>query len=354
MSWAGDHLTARRLVLGVAATVAVGATAGATLDADPGPERPQPAASAASLGAGAGIPGAESSAVPSPCGPASAATIAAVDATVAQGIYTAEIHSHEVSADVAHITSARSLLGALASNNEAAVHSAVHAIVYTPHWHIVRLRVVKAGHVLADVGGPDIIAPVSGPLRWRGRTVGTYVMSVQDDVGYVKLVSRFIGVPVDLYSNGSFLMGTLQPAPSKVSDGASVTVGGNAFTTRVLSARAFPDGALRIGLFVPKPTPAVASASCAAVRVAEWGNIARHVAARFKPLTAHYQDLVDVLRGTTGGFAYVRSGSTRIAGGSGPSQIPQRGTVRYRGRTWSVFSWEPSPPARVYVLIPLA
>ena len=141
------------------------------------------------------------------------APIASVDGLLSQGIYAAEIRSREVSADAAHITHSQALLSALASNDTAAVHEAVHSIVYTPHWHIVRLRVVRAGRVVADVGGPDVIAPISGSLRSRGRTLGTYVMSVQDNLGYVKLVTRFIGVPVNLYRNGSFLMGTLQPAP---------------------------------------------------------------------------------------------------------------------------------------------
>lgn len=275
-----------------------------------------------------------------------------MDATVAQGIYAAEIHSREVNADVAHITGSQALLGALASNNEAAVYTAVHAIVYAPHWHIVRLRVLKAGRVLADVGGPDVIAPVSGALKLKGRLVGTYVMSVQDDVGYVKLVSRFIGVPVDVYRNGSFLMGTLQPAPSKLRAGASLNVSGGSFQLQLLSARAFPSGTLSVALLVPTPVPTVSAASCASVRLATWGSVAMHIAARLKPLQAHYQDLVDVLRGTTGGPAFVLSGSTRIAGGAVPARIPARGIVRFAGRSWSVFSWEPVPPARVYFLTP--
>ncbi len=307
---------------------------------------------AAAVIAGSALSSASSTTSSSPCGPASASTIAGVDATVAQGIYAAEIHSREVSSDVAHITGSHALLSALASNNEAAVHAAVHAIVYTPHWHIVRLRVLKAGRVLADVGGPDVIAPVSGALRSNGRPVGTYVMSVQDDLGYEKLVSRFIGVPVDLYRNGAFLMGTLQPAPSKVSANAPVSVKGASYQLQLLSVRAFPSGALRVALLVPTPAPSVSAASCASVRLAAWGSIAMHIAARLKPLQAHYQDLVDVLHGTTGGPAFVRSGSTRIAGGAVPARIPDRGTVRFAGRSWSVFSWEPVPPARVYLLTP--
>ncbi len=349
----GKRLTARRLLFVVAALTIVGAIFNGTLDADPdaSPARHATARSTGGGGLAAAVaaPNTRSDTPSSPCGTASAGAIAGVDAFVAQGIYAAELRSHEVSADIAHVTGSQALLQALASNNEAAVGAAVHAIVYAPHWHIVRLRVERAGRVLADVGGPDIIAPMSGALRWRGRTVGTYVMSVQDDVGYVKLVSRFIGVPIDLYRNGSFLMGTLQPPPATVSTGASVSVGGNAYQARVLSARAFPAGSLRVALLVPRP--ASTSASCPAVRLAAWGSIATHIAARFNPLPAHYRDLVDVLRSVTGGLAYVRSGSSRLAGGAGPSRLPDRGTVRYGGRSWSVFSWSPSPPARIYLLI---
>ncbi len=341
-------------MLVLAAVVIAGAALGTTLDADPGPVRQARArlTSPGSTGPGSVLLSVSSSAASPACGAASASTIAGVDTTVAQGIYTAEIHSSEVRADISHITGSQALLSASASNNEAAVYAAVHGIVYTPHWHIVRLRVVKAGRVVADVGGPDVIAPVSGTLRWKGRTIGTYVMSVQDDVGYVKLVSRIIGVPIDLYRDRAFLMGTLQPAPSAVSAGSSVDVGGASYQVQLLSANAFPSGTLRVALLVPTPAPSVSSASCTSIRLAAWGSIAMHVAARFKPLQAHYQDLVDVLHGTTGGPAFVLSGSTRIAGGAVPARIPARGIVSFAGRSWSVFSWEAVPPARIYFLTP--
>jgi hypothetical protein len=354
MSGAGKRLTARRLLFVLAALIILGATSASTLDTDPdaSPARHAPGQVTASSSLGPAATGSnmKSDAPSSPCGAASAGTIAGVDAIVAQQIYAAELRGHEVSADIAHVIGSQMLLRALARNNQAAVSAAVHAIVYTPLWHIVRLRVERAGRVLADVGGPDVIAPISGALRWQGRTIGTYVMSVQDDVGYVKLVSRFIGVPIDLYRNGSFLMGTLQPPPAPVSSGASVSVGGRAYQARVLSAHSFPTGSLRVALLVPSPTSTFAS--CAAVRLAEWGSVAMHIADRFSPLPAHYRDLIDILRSMTDGLAYVRSGSTRLAGGTGPSRVPDRGTVKYKGRSWSVFSWAPRPPARIYFLIP--
>jgi hypothetical protein len=348
-----------RLVLGIAAVTTVGAIVGATRHDDFQSDA-QTSRQSASPGHSATVPTAYDAvlrATSGRCGAASAEAIASVDVKVAQRIYTGELHGSEASADIAHINGDRELLSALASSNAAGVYAAVHTLVYTPHWHIVRLRVVKNGRVLADVGGPYIIAPVSGPLKWQSRKVGSYVMSVQDDVGYVKLISRFIGVPIDLYRvppgpPGTFLMGTLQPAPSSVSSGQSVTVAGSTYQAHVLNALAFPTGTLQAALFVPKPTSAMASRSCAAVQVAAWGNVAKHIASRFTPLSAHYSDLVGTLEGSTAGLVYVRAGSKQLAGGAGPARIPRNGTVKYHGRSWSVFSWEPVPPARIYFLTP--
>jgi hypothetical protein len=287
------------------------------------------------------------------CGPASSATIAGVDDLVAHRIYTAELSGNEARADIAHITGSAELLAALESPNPRAVYAAVYTIVYTPFWHIVRLRVLQHGRVLADVGGPDIIAPISGTLRAKGRTVGSFVTSVQDDLGYVKLVSRFIGVPIDLYRAGTFVMGTLKPPPASVGNGETVTVGQRKYRAVVFDTAAFPTGTLKVALFVPAPTSALAARSCASVRLAAWGNIAHHIAARFTPLSAHYYDFLDVLQGASGGLVLVRSGSVRLAG-TGPARVPRQGSVKYRERTWAVFSWEAIPPARIYFLTPIA
>ncbi len=284
------------------------------------------------------------------CGSATSTTIAGVDESVARRIYVAELRGYEVRADIAHITSSSELLTALASSYQPAIYAAVHAIVYTPHWHIVRLRVVQNGRVLADVGGPDIIAPISGELRYKDRTIGHFVMSVQDDLGYVKLVSRFIGIPIDLYRAGSFVMGTLKPPPS-VNDGETVTVGHRGYQAKVLDMTAFPTGVLKVVLFIPSLASTATARSCASVRVAAWGSVATHVAARFTPLSAHYEDFLHTLQGVSGGLVFVRSGQARLAG-AGPARVSHRGIFKYHGRTWAVFSWDAHPPARIYFLTP--
>jgi hypothetical protein len=357
MRGSGERPIARRLIVSGVVGV-LGVVLGTVLLADHGPAQRAPVRLTAATGPapGAGAPSVAPAPASAACGAASTATIAGVDAIAARGIYAGELNGREVRADVAHIVGSQALLSALASSDTAAVYEAVHTIVYTPHWHIVRLRVLQAGRVVADVGGPDIIAPISGTLRSRGRKLGTYVMSVQDDAGYVKLVSRLIGVPIDLYRSGSLVMGTLQPAPApaRVSAGASVHVRGTSYSVDLLRAQAFPSGNLDVALFIPTPSSKLSASSCASVRLAAWGSIAMHVAARLNPLASHYQSLVDILQGTSRGLVYVRSGSRRIAGGADPARIPRRGTVTYAGRTWSVFSWEPAPPARVYFLTPSA
>jgi hypothetical protein len=295
----------------------------------------------------------------SACGPATAATIGAVDAAVAHKIYRGELTGHEVGEDVAHVASSTELASAVASGSRAAAYAVVHQIVYTPHWHIVRLRVVRNGQVLADVGGPYIIAPITGALRQNGVKVGSFVMSIQDDVGYVKLVTRFAGVPIDLYGGppprpaGRFLIGTFQPAPPLPSDGATVKAHGSSYFARVAQVNAMPNGKLHVALLVATPARSLAAQSCAAVRNVAWGGVVKHVASHFHPLTSQYQDFVGTLEGSTGGLVYVREGSLQIAGlNAGPRHLPTHGRVVYRGRPWQVFSWAPYPPARVYFLAP--
>jgi hypothetical protein len=285
---------------------------------------------------------------PGGCAGASASTVAAVDTLVAKRIYAGELKGTETKLDAARVRSYGPLLAALESGAQAPVAAAVYALVYKPHWHIVRLQVLRGTRLLADVGGPHVIAPVSGLLRTHGRTLGRYVMSVQDDLGYVKLVTRFIGAPVDLYQHGSLVMGTLQPAPAAPHEGATVRAGGTSYLVRNIAARAFPGSALQASLFVPA---APSRLSCTALRLASWGAVARHVAARLRPLSAHYQDLADVLRAVTGGRVLVRAGSRRLVGG-GPSRLPLSGGLRYAGQRWEVYSWAPQAGQRVYFLAP--
>ncbi len=338
------HRRARRVLLsGLLSVAALAAIVAGTQDID----LPR-------LGARAGLTASASAAgsrSTGPCGAATLATAAQVEESVARRIYVAELRGYEVRADLAHVQGSAELRAALAGSSQAAVYGAVHNIVYTPHWHIVRLRVIRHGQVLADVGGPDVIAPVSGVVRAKGKVLASFVMSVQDDLGYTKLVTRFIGAPLELYREGSPVMGTL-PAPlAAPRNGQSLTLAGVHYRVLFVKATAFPAGPLDAALLVTPPPGVSTSSTCEAVRVASWGAIATHVAARFSPLSAHYEDFIHTLQGVSDGRVFVHSATARLAGG-GPARLPRQGVVRYRGASWEVFSWQPAAGTRIYFLTP--
>jgi len=159
-------------------------------------------------------------------------------------IYANELASSEVFNDKRQVERYGPLLSALESRNRAAIVAAVTSLVYS-HTHVVRLRVTRGREVLADVGGPQILAPVGGPLRRNGNTLGHYVLSVQDDLGYVKLVSRFIGVPLVLSSRSHALAieGAVSPGPGTIPAHGPVSYRGTRYQAFSFPEQAFPRGA---------------------------------------------------------------------------------------------------------------
>jgi hypothetical protein len=290
------------------------------------------------------------------CGSATTSTLQAVDAMVANNIDRGELSGSETQVDLGHVTGDVALLTALATDSASATAHAVARIVYHHFWHIVRLRVFDAaGRLLADVGGPDVIAPVDGVLRSAaGAQIGTFVMSVQDDVGFTKLETRAVGDPIGIYVGGRLVTELGAQFPKLEPAGASVRLGGLRYSFQTLTYAAFPTGTLDAVIALPPPTAALTDQSCGAVAVAEIGRVAERLALRFHPLAASYDDYVEVVHSETGAEVVVRIGLRVIAGsgGPGPPTLPSSGTVSYEGRLWSVFTFAPTPPATVYLLIP--
>ncbi|MGA2006714.1 MAG: hypothetical protein ABSH27_04040 [Solirubrobacteraceae bacterium] len=290
------------------------------------------------------------------CGLATTSTLQAVDAMVANNIDRGELSGSETQVDLGHVTGDADLLSALAADDATATARAVAQIVYHHFWHIVRLRVFDAaGRLLADVGGPYVIAPVDGVLRSAGgQQIGSFVMSVQDDVGFAKLETRAVGDPIGIYVGGRLVTERGAQFPKLEPAGATVALGGLRYSSQTLTYDAFPSGTLDAVIALPPPTAALSEQSCGAVAVAEIGRVAERLALRFHPLAASYGNFVEVVHSETGADVVVRIGLRVIAGsgGPGPLTLPSSGTVSYEDRLWSVFTFAPTPPARVYLLIP--
>jgi hypothetical protein len=292
-----------------------------------------------------------------PCGASTLATITAVDTKVANNIDGGELSGHETQVDLRHVTGAADLLSAVAAGNRAATRRAVSRIVYHHRWHIVRLQALDAsGRILADIGGPYVIAPVRGSLAIGGRVIGSFVMSVQDDMGFAKLERHAIGDPIGIYVNGTLAVELGGYFPFHQPAGPQVNLEGVRYAAVTLTYAAFPSGTLSAVIAVPLPSATLSMQPCPAVVVGEIGRVAEHIAARFNPRAASYAGFVETCHADTGAIVVVRIGLRAIGGsnGPGPPILPLSGTVSYLSKNWSVFSFAPTPPARIYLLIPQA
>jgi hypothetical protein len=290
------------------------------------------------------------------CGAPGAEVLARSAGVVATRIYTGELSGSETKADQRQVESFAPLLNAVAAGNRSAVAEAVTSLVFS-HTHVVRLRVTKAGSVLADVGGPDILAPVAGTLRLHGRSIGRYVLSVQDDLGYVKLATRFIGVPLVMRAGSRAVPveGLLNPGPASIPQHGPVVYRHTAYEAFSFNASAFPSGPLRISLLVPV-SASLPSMTCAAIRSAELGHVAQRISRRFALSASNFAAYIKLTRTLTDALLYIRSGSRQLAGSTspGPARLPSSGSLTYRGARYEVSSFAAPTaqgPVRVFALV---
>jgi len=288
--------------------------------------------------------------------PAGAEVLASTAGSVAERIYAAEVHSSATDSDKHQIESYVPLLSAVASGDHAAIHTAVHSLVYS-HTHIVRLRVSRGSELLADEGGPYILAPISGTLRAHGKTIGHFVFSVQDDLGYVKLVTRLIGAPLILRTDSGQVPveGLLSPGPASIPDRGPVEYRGASYQAYSFKADAYPSGRLRVSLLLAI-TRSLATKSCDQIKAAELGLVAQRISRRFTLSPSAFVPYVRLAHTLTHALVYVRAGSRTLAGSThaAPAKLPSSGALRWHGVDYEVSSFSAptsAGPARVYVLV---
>jgi hypothetical protein len=281
-----------------------------------------------------------------PCGSAAPEALAQTVGSVAKQIYDGEVSSSETLKDRHQVESYAPLLRAMASGEVAAVKAAVTSLVYS-HTHIVRLRVSVGSKLLADVGGPYVLAPLGGTLSLHSRTVGHYLLSVQDDLGYVKIETHYIGAPLvlrrdakDEPANDVPVAGLLAPGPATIPEHGPVTYRHVTYQAYSFAASAFPSGPLRISVLVPLPA-GLAQRSCTVIRNSELATVARRVFGRLALSHVSFSTDVQLVRTLTRGLFYIRFGSRQLAGSTqpGPTRLPLSGSVRYRGVSYEVFSF---------------
>ena len=149
-------------------------------------------------------------------------------AGVAKRIYHQEAGGAVGHAAVKRIARDRALLAALGSDNPAALRAAALRQLFNPGKHVVRLSVVRGGRTLTNVGGAFVVAPAT--LRLRGDILEA---SMQDVIGYVKLVHRLTGAQVVVRGAPGHVESSLAAAAHTALPAAgSATLAGRVYTVR--------------------------------------------------------------------------------------------------------------------------
>jgi hypothetical protein len=194
------------------------------------------------------------------CGRTSQDTTVDTLKRVAELIYTGEL-GQSAQKQVRRVQRNEALLEAVAHREPDATELAIKALL---NEHIVRMRVSAGGQLLSDVGGPYVLAPVTAPLQLHGRTIGSVVLSIQDDEGYLRLTRRLAGLDVLMYMTldgapAQLVKDSLGPAPgpalAAVPASGVYHYEGRVFRVFTVNAEAFPSGPLTIRVLVPLPYP---------------------------------------------------------------------------------------------------
>jgi hypothetical protein len=183
------------------------------------------------------------------CGATARATMVNTLRSVAQVIYAGEV-GPRAQTQVRRVQSDQALLAAVAMRDPEATRLAIDNLLTE---HIVRLRVLVQGHLLRDVGGPYVLGPVPGALRQDGRVIGTFLLSIQDDEGYLRLARRLGGMYVLMYMGTTLVKNSLGPEPGNPPESGPYTYRGRRFEVFTLNESAFPSGPLHIRVLVPVP-----------------------------------------------------------------------------------------------------
>jgi hypothetical protein len=288
------------------------------------------------------------------CAGATDSTYLATSLKVARGINVGERIGEGVMRAVATVESDQVLASAVAADDVAAVAAEVRVLVYN-HEHIVRLRVIRDGVLLADLGGPLVLSPVRGTLRLAGRAVGTFVLSVQDDAGYRKLAERLTGAGVVIRYRGATIMSDTAIGARSLPARGRATLAGVHYLVGGFTDARFPSGTLHIWLLYRFPPASLARHSCAQVSADVLAGVARRAYAESlsgppvlpaletlaldqalpQELAAgDYAGLPQVVSGIVAGGGFARlevfSGARLVAAAGGPTAAvaPLRRSIR--------------------------
>ena len=171
---------------------------------------------------------------------------------IARRTYRLEARGPAAPASVRRIARDGVLLGALNAHDAAATRAAALHQLFLPHYHVVRLRVLRGSRSLVDVGGSFVSAGAAGELRTpAGRPLGRLEASIQDVIGFVKLVHRRSGAQAVVRGSHGHVATLLAPAANaRLPRSGRVVIGGRAYAVRFFRETGFAGEPLRVWILV--------------------------------------------------------------------------------------------------------
>ena len=173
-------------------------------------------------------------------------------AAVAKRLYREEAGGVTGHLQVRRLARDQRLVSALESGDMRALRAEALRQLFNPGKHVVRLDVVRNGRVLVDVGGAFVVEPARAVVRAaNGTRLGVVQASIQDVIGYVKLVRRFTGVQIVVRGNPGHVESSRPAAASASLPSSGVaTVGLHRYQVRSFTEPGFGGERLHVWILV--------------------------------------------------------------------------------------------------------
>jgi hypothetical protein len=170
---------------------------------------------------------------------------------VARRVYYAEHAGSKAELILGYVERSRPFREAVLAGSPVATRAAIIGF-FRSHLHIVRVRVIRRGKLLVDVGGPYVLGSIPGTVSdAHGRVVAHFQFAIQDDLGFTLLAHAFTGAEVLMREGSRQVMGDLAPGPASVPGRGRLVYRGVPYQAYSFDAEAFPSGPLRISLLFP-------------------------------------------------------------------------------------------------------
>jgi hypothetical protein len=122
------------------------------------------------------------------------------------------------------------------------------------HWHVSRMRVSQGSQTVTEIGVPFVLPPSQMVLRGSGgRAVGTLQVSMQDEIGFVRLMHRrYPSVQAILRGQGPSHLRTSMHAAAgvKLPASGSVSIGGRRYLVRSFKEPSWDGGNVTIWILM--------------------------------------------------------------------------------------------------------